>query len=364
MRLSYLKYLRCFCSSHQFTVYALENDRLAAVDPVEMQGSVVHSGVVRCDKCNRCFPIEEGVLDALPDAISDFYCTASQEARCMELNIDCRKNRVRKKAADKTFEAKRSEIQARDEQANVYHTYGYSLYGRNEQKLIRNFLEFSRDDVVIELGSGTGRISQEVIDGGFHDYISVDFSAQSIRLFMEKLDDRTKDRIFFVIGDVCALPLESKIADKIVSAQVFEHIPGKEEQRRFIDELQRLLKTDGLAAMTVYNYNIKKRFDNKISRQGFHNGRIYYENFTSGEMKALISPFFKLRIFKGINCYYPFARRLRARVQELIESILAATPFSAYLGDILFIGLTLRAGTPSGRRPSTAKNNHAAGQTR
>lgn len=361
MRLSYLKYMKCFCSSRHFSVYAFENGALTAFNPVQSQDSIIHTGVIRCDNCSRCFPIEKGVLDALPDAISDFYCTEIQAVRCMELNINCRKNRVRKKAVEKAFEAKRSEIEARDEQAKVYHTYGYSFYGRNEQKLIRNFLKFSADDVVIELGSGTGRVSQEVIDGGFHDYISIDFSAQSIHLFMEKLDDKTKDRIFFVIGDVCALPLESNIADKIFSAQVFEHIPGREEQRRFIDELQRLLKTGGLAAMTVYNYNIKKRFDNKISRQGFHNGRIYYENFTSSELKALVAPFFNLRIFKGINCYYPLARRLSARVQESIEPILAATPFSYYLGDILFIGLTLPAEGPSGRS-LTEKSNKAAGQ--
>src|SRR3972149_7706385 len=108
-----------------------------------------------------------------------------------------------------------------------------------------------------------------------------------------------------------------------------------------MQELQRLVKTGGLAAMTVYNYNLKKRLDNKVSKQGFHGGKIYYENFTSKELKALFSPFFSLKVIKGINCYYPFARRFKVDTQEFIEPILAASPFGVYLGDILFVGLTL-----------------------
>lgn len=346
MNLRYLRYMECFCSSGQFSAYNLLKGRLAAVEQNDRPDLVVNSGLVRCDKCGRCFPVENGIMDALPDALSEFKCTETLKAGCMKQGIECRREESCKGNPDNASNAKRSEITARDEQAEVYHTYGYPLFGRNEQKLIRNFLKFTKNDVVVELGSGTGRISQEIIENGFCDYVSIDFSAQSIQLFKQKLDKKTRERVFFLVGDVCALPLKSGIADKIVSAQVFEHVPGREEQRRFLGELQRLLKSDGLAAMTVYNYNLKKRLDKKISRQGFHSGRIYYENFTYREMKSLISPFFNLRVLKGINCDYPFTRRLMPRTQEFMESVLAATPLGSYLGDILFIGLSLRARDP------------------
>lgn len=69
--------------------------------------------------------------------------------------------------------------------------------------------------------------------------------------------------------------------------------------------------------------------------------RYIMRNFTSKELKALFNPFFYLKVIKWINCYYPFATRFKVDTQEFIESILAASPFGVYLGDILFVGLTL-----------------------
>lgn len=344
MKLSYLKYLKCFCNSEQFSVYRFENDSFKQLTTINNE-EIIDIGLLLCNSCHRYYPIDDGILNMLPDNLfekeSDNFIKKYNHLlpeTCRKIEkIDVKKH-VGEGEKDTALH-KKNEIKARDKQADIYHTYGYWLYGLNEQKVFRSFLKSSPQDVIIELGCGTGRLTKELINSGFSEYIAIDFSEESIRLLINELNKETKNRILFIKGDVCSLPLKNKIADKALSAQVFEHIPGINEQVRFIKELQRVLNINGVAALTIYNYNILKRY-NKIQKKGFHDGGTYYENFTKSEIENLFKPHFMIEKAYCLNSYFPFARRLPVRIQQLAESILSKTALNSVLGDIIFIGLT------------------------
>lgn len=341
MRLSYLKYLKCFCDSEQFSIYRLENDSFKQLTTINDE-EIIDMGLLLCNSCHRYYPIDDGILNMMPDNLFEKESDNFIKKYNYLLPEACRKREnivVNKFEVEETAINKKNEIKARDQQADIYHTYGYWLYGLNEQKVFRGFLRPSPQDVIIELGCGTGRLTKEMINGGFSEYIAIDFSEKSIRLLLDGLDSEVKKRILFVKGDVCNLPLKNQMADKVLSAQVFEHIPGVKEQLRFIKELQRILSINGLAALTIYNYNIIKRFK-KIPKKGFHGGETYYENFTQKEIEKLFKLYFMIRKIYCLNSYFPYATRFSVKIQQLIESILSRTVLNSILGDIIFIGVT------------------------
>jgi len=94
--------------------------------------------------------------------------------------------------------------------------------------------------------------------------------------------------------------------------------------------------------LTVYNYNLEKRLKRLWQKKGLHAGKIYYENFTSRQLKRMFCDSFKIEKLKGINCYLPWISRLNSKVQQLLELVLSRSFFNKLLGNILFLGMRKR----------------------
>jgi ubiquinone/menaquinone biosynthesis C-methylase UbiE/uncharacterized protein YbaR (Trm112 family) len=338
MNLSQLKYLKCFCDSETFSAYGLEKGGFKLLSPD--QKTVVRSGILVCGDCHRAYPINDSIVYMLPESLPDESADLFFKKHASSLPKGIRIPRFgQAQGADPAAENKKNEMKARDAQAEKYHTYLQQAYAYNEQQIFKKFLQPVASDVIVELGCGTGKITGEIIKAGFKDLIAMDFSEASIRLLLEKLDDRTKDRVLFIKGDVCNLPLKGHISDKCASAQVFEHIPGTEEQKKFITELRRVLKPTGVAALTVYNLNITKKLQK--TKKGYHAGSIYFENFTKKGIRRSFEGHFKVEKLFGINCYFPFFYKAGPKFQRVIESVLSRSPLNSFLGNILFLGLRL-----------------------
>ncbi|RPI79646.1 MAG: class I SAM-dependent methyltransferase [Desulfobacteraceae bacterium] len=334
MKLSYLKYLKCFCGSDHFDVYRIEKDQLKKIRGTE-ESDVLSTGFLRCGSCNKCYPVSEGILTALPDCLCDDESAMGQHAGLEETTAE--QDRM-------IVYCKKNEIKVRNAQAAQYHTFGYWVYGLNEARAFRNAFKSNKEDVIAELGCGTGRITREIVGRPFKDYFAIDFSMESLRLLRSQLSDECQDNILFMKADVCRLPLKADTVHKVVSAQVLEHIPGPTEQQKFVKEIQRVLRVDGTAVLTTYNYNLKKRFRHAVPKKGFHGGKIYFENFTFQEIKKLFQPHLKIDQLGGINCFFPFAKRFNAKTQMFLEFILARSGLSRLLGDLLFVRLKKQPG--------------------
>jgi SAM-dependent methyltransferase/uncharacterized protein YbaR (Trm112 family) len=343
MKLSYLKYLKCFCDSDEFSAYRLEDEHLKNV-PITNDEEIINIGLLKCNCCHRYYPIDEGILTALPDNLLDegYHEFIRQYDHSLPAGDKGEKVSLLKELEEQEemmISYKKNEIKVRNAQAPQYHTFGYWVYGLNEVRVFQNSIKLCEEDVIVELGCGTGRITKEVISHGFSEYIAIDFSAESLKLLRATLSDEVKNNILLMKADVCNLPLKANMANKVFSAQVLEHIPGLTEQQKFIKAIKRILSIDGLAAITMYNYSLKKRFNKEILKKGFHGGEIYYENFTRREVKKLFEPYLIINKIFGINCFFPYARRLNVKTQMIIDSILSRTIMSSLLGDLLFISV-------------------------
>lgn len=344
MNLKYLKYLRCFCGSKQFSILQLQNDKLKLITVINEEK--IETGLMVCDNCCRWFPIDEGILNMLPDTLANDNNSSFIKRYNIDLPANCCKENIQSLNSlthdEESIFHKKNEIEARDEQAGVYHTYGYSRHDDNEKKYFLKFLNPTPMDVILELGCGTGRITEEISKKGFYRYIVIDFSGRSLQLLSNRLSDEMRNRILLMKADVCYLPLKSRITDKLLSAQVYEHIPTSNEQNKFIKEVGRVLCDNGLAALTIYNYNLEKRLKRVWQKKGLHAGKIYYENFTSRQLRKMFCAFFKIEKLNGINCYLPWTSRLNSKVQQSLELVLAKSFFNKFLGNILFIGMRKR----------------------
>lgn len=106
------------------------------------------------------------------------------------------------------------------------------------------FAKIKKGDTVIDLGSGAGNdcfvARQEVGDEG--KVIGIDFTEAMIekaRINAKKLD---YTNVEFIFGDIDQMPVDSNIADVVISNCVLNLVPNKD---KVISEIYRVLKPSG-----------------------------------------------------------------------------------------------------------------------
>ena len=100
---------------------------------------------------------------------------------------------------------------------------------------------------VLDLGCGNGRLLQifKEID---IDYTGVDSSEKLIEI-ARKTYPNTK----FEVADALHLPFPNNHFDKIYSVAVLHHIPSEELRRQFLEGVKKILKSDGVLILTVWD---------------------------------------------------------------------------------------------------------------
>ncbi|MEK7627570.1 MAG: methyltransferase domain-containing protein [Patescibacteria group bacterium] len=159
-------------------------------------------------------------------------------------------------------------------------------------------------DKILDLGCGNGRLVELLKDRDI-EYTGVDNSERLIELARYKY---SADKIKFIVTDGFNLPFPDNYFDKIFSVAVLHHIPSRELRLKFLSEMRRVLKKDGIAVFMVWNLWQRKgiKFQIKyfllkilgLSRLDFKdvlmpykvkNARIlrYYHAFTKKELSNL-----------------------------------------------------------------------------
>jgi SAM-dependent methyltransferase len=109
---------------------------------------------------------------------------------------------------------------------------------------------------VLDLGCGGGRHAFEAMRRGAHvvaldaDGAEVkDVAALAEALMADDPDTRTRGgRGSTLVGDALTLPFGDGVFDRVIAAEVLEHIP---DDRRAVSELARVLRPGGTLAVTV-----------------------------------------------------------------------------------------------------------------
>jgi len=226
-----------------------------------------------CRQCKREYPIISGIPSIMPDALNN--------------------------------EAKAKEIKKRDELATTYQAHFTDYMNRIEAKVIFNRLRPDLGDLIIDIGSGTGRLAIDYKDK-CKSFLAVDFSLESLKVLKEKLVACGMHNFDILHADVTFLPVRDKFFDKALSSQVFEHLPGEAARQQGLSNVSRVLKDSGEFVLTVYNYNLYKRTNifgvdttgNK--KEGFHSqDQIYYYNFTRNDLKKFLNVLFLVKDIMG-----------------------------------------------------------------
>jgi SAM-dependent methyltransferase len=88
---------------------------------------------------------------------------------------------------------------------------------------------------VLDVGCGSGRIAEFVLDAGAAEYLGIDFSDEMLELSRERLA-RYGDRVELVLGDFLAVPIDRRF-DLVLALGLFDYLPHPERFARRMAEL-------------------------------------------------------------------------------------------------------------------------------
>jgi len=272
----------------------------------------IETGAISCTECQRHFPIYSGIPDFLLHDPGD---------------------------DDSIRLLKKREIDKRDAQAAEYESLFSPYIVSLEPTAVLAYFQVAADDVVLDVGCGTGRITR-LYRPRTKLVIGVDYSMRSLQL-LRQLDDS----IPVVRADACALPFRRNLFTKCLSSQVIEHIPSEVERHRAIQSIYDCLQPSGVIVMTMYNNSVwmrlRRRFsdDPRARKEGFHSGgQIYYFQFDSSEARAIYEPLFHVERLAGIlNLAYQNMGAMLGQWGARLDRLIERTPLSLITGKLLLI---------------------------
>lgn len=286
MKESLLPFLRCPVGCTE----------ILTLDVTEGSGRQIETGTLTCPGCGQVYSIQEGIPRLLPPELGSVASSPATKG-----TAPVRSEEILRK---------RSEMQARDAQAEDYdHLWSENLFAPIEIPVMLMNLSLAPEDTLLEAGCGTGRMTRQFATR-CRRLISVDFSAESLRRNRAKLRQANVENVDLVQADLCALPFRDTVFDRVVSAQVLEHIPTPPSRAAAVRQLARVLRTDGNLCLSAYQYSPLVRFfaPQAMEREGEHAGGIYFRRFLREELDALLSEAFQVESITGALVYIFIAR--------------------------------------------------------
>lgn len=132
--------------------------------------------------------------------------------------------------------------------------------------------EHVRGGRVLDLACGEGYGSKILAENAEH-VVGIDLSTQAIQNAKEKIDSKN---IEFIVADCCNTQLDSSSYDYIVSFETIEHLS---EPDKFIKEISRLIKPDGLLIISSPD---KLEYRDKTNNNNpYHEKEFYHSEFRS-----------------------------------------------------------------------------------
>ncbi|MCF6464822.1 hypothetical protein C3E90_02780 [Clostridium sp. Cult2] len=165
------------------------------------------------------------------------------------------------------------------------------LFNLNKMDEIKDVLKLQGDEVVLDIGGGTGRLA---------DYLSGDcrivYVLDESKGMLSKVKGNTK--VLTVLEDALDMTFEDNSVDIVIMCDMLHHI---KDQEKLTEEAYRVLKEDGKLVILDFE---KKHIKVKILRAFEHIlfGKLYFR--TSEEVINLIKD--KFTITKFIHKKYYF----------------------------------------------------------
>lgn len=268
-------------------------------------------GAFICQQCERLYPAADGVARFMDDTVP--------------VHGDA--------------DLKLKEMRARDEEAKAFDQESNSFRKGIEQRAILRVMGPRANDLVAELGCGTGQLTVQYAPL-VQAVAAIDFSVESLKLLAAKVPPSLRDRVILIQADVCNPPLRLNTFTKAVTSQVWEHLPSPTSRQQATTMVSKLLAPGGLFVCTVYNWSRQKQRDAAAGdpdslKEGFHQGRIYYYCFDDQEFAELLKrEELTVEFVKGIATSYRGAGWLGSLAAP-IDDLIATTRLGAQHGHLL-----------------------------
>lgn len=125
---------------------------------------------------------------------------------------------------------------------------------------VESFLADQSAASALDIGCGNGRHTELLADRA-SAVIGVDLSRGLLREAVERAREREfDDTASFVHGDAAALPIADDAIGLAVYVATLHHLPSQDARVRSLDELARVLTTDGTALVSAWS-TAHDRFD-------------------------------------------------------------------------------------------------------
>ena len=144
----------------------------------------------------------------------------------------------------------------------VQKLYNTSFVKVMEERIVQDFLEPRRGEIICDVACGAGLFSIAIAKKGCHVY-GVDINKASIEMANTLAKGHNCN---FKVGDAENLPFESNTFDKVVSVCSLEHFDHDEKA---LAEMNRVLKGGGILVLTVDSFTyrrIKRNLQEKHKR--------------------------------------------------------------------------------------------------
>ena len=188
------------------------------------------------------------------------------------------------------------------------------IYGRFQifEEIKNDLKKLKTNSKVLDLGSGTGHLSQFIRDLG-HEVIGLDPSKEMLKYARKNFPE-----IKFINGISAELPFEADSFDYVVSIEVLRYL-NEEDVDKTYEEIYRVLKPNGFFNVThvnkfatdlYYFYYHLVKFSNYAQGKNYHN--CYFTTPQREEIKLKKLNFRRIitkgRMFATIRIFYKFGK--------------------------------------------------------
>ena len=153
----------------------------------------------------------------------------------------------------------------------------------------RKLLGISESDRLLDVGCGDGRHSWGIYGCIDCTVYALDIGQENLirtRYTLGTIDEKEKrnGRWLTIRGDALHLPFRNAAFDKVICSEVLEHL---HDDRKGVEELARVLKADGMLAVSVPAY-LPETIYWKISKEYHNTPGGHVRVYRAGELVALL----------------------------------------------------------------------------
>jgi ubiquinone/menaquinone biosynthesis C-methylase UbiE len=182
---------------------------------------------------------------------------------------------------ERIIEAER-EIRDREASLNDKRREQEGYFSEVEEACLLHELELDPSHTVVDAGCGTGPHFPMLLAQA-SQVIGLDHSEEELKLAAGRLTRADAGRVDLIRCDLRDVPLDDGVADRVVCAEVIQHIPSAGYRLAALRELSRVLRPGGVVVIAAYRWHGHIR----RHKEGFF-GDLYYYAFTAREFGELM----------------------------------------------------------------------------